>query len=143
MTNWALDSLIDTVQKYYHKMKIHTDKGNGWLKHSPHVIIMSKASCTVVEKYSRLNSVKDKDSKFVNHQDSSLKQSKLYNNTKPSSTPKQARESCTMAEYLMISKITQEISGRRYDDNVLWQNITQCTVQLGEESGRERAVHVV
>ena len=44
MMNWALDSLIETVQKYYHKMNFHTGKGNGWLKHSAHVMLMSKAS---------------------------------------------------------------------------------------------------
>ena len=67
MANWALDGLIETVQKYYHKMNFHTGKGNGWLKHSPHVMIMSKASRIVIKEYSRLNSTEDKDSKFVIH----------------------------------------------------------------------------
>ena len=89
MANWALDSFIETVQKYYHKMSFHTGKGNEWLKHSSHVMVMSKASRTVVEVYSRLNCDEDKDLKFVDHQDSNLKHSKMYKNTKPSSTPKQ------------------------------------------------------
>ena len=88
MANWALDGLIEMVQKYYHKMNFHTGKGNGWLTHLPHVMIMSKASRIVVEEYSCLNSIEDKDSKFVDHQDNNIKTSKGYKNTKASSAPK-------------------------------------------------------
>ena len=49
MGNWALDGLIEIVQKYYHKMNYHTGKSNGWLKHSPQVMVMSKASRIVME----------------------------------------------------------------------------------------------
>ena len=143
MVNWALDSLIETVQKYYHKMNFHTGKGHGWLKHSSHVLVMSKVSHTVVEEYSCLNSVEDKDSKFVDHQDSNLKQSKMHNNTKPLSTPRQAKEACTVAEFLKFSKITQEIPGKHYEDNELWLNLSRSTVQLADESDRGRGELVV
>ena len=52
MENWAMDGLIETVQKYYHKMNFNTGKANTWLKHSSHVMVMSKASCIVIEEYS-------------------------------------------------------------------------------------------
>ena len=143
MTNWALDSLIKTVQKYYHKMNFHTGKGNIWLKHSLHVMIMSKASLIVIEEYNRLNSTEDKDSKCVDHQDNNIKTARGHNNTKASSTPKRVKESCAIAEYLLISKITQEIPGRRFSDNKLWENTAKCTVQLTAESDRKRALQIV
>ena len=42
MANWALDGLIETVQKFYHKMNFHTGKSNRWLKHSEHVMVIVK-----------------------------------------------------------------------------------------------------
>ena len=39
--------------------------------------------------------------------------------------------------------MTQEIPGRHYDDDELWQNISKCTVQLAEESEHERGKRVV
>ena len=139
MANWALDGLIETVQKFYHKMHFHTGKSNGWLKHSMHVMVMSKASRIVMEEYSRLNSKEDKDSKFVDHTDSNLKTSKGYKNTKASSTPKKTRECCAVAEYLLLAKITTEIPGRVYNDNKLWDIVSNCTVGLMAETDKERA----
>ena len=107
MANWALDGLIVTVQKYYHKMNFHTGKGNGWLKHSAHVMLMSKGSRIVAEEYSRTNSMEDKDAKFVDHHDTNLKTPKAHKNAKASSTPKRAIEACAVAEFLLISKICQ------------------------------------
>ena len=49
MANWALDSLIETIQKYYHKINFNNGKSNGWLKHSLHVMVMSKASRIIME----------------------------------------------------------------------------------------------
>ena len=49
MANWAMDGLIETVQKYYHKMNFHTGKSDGWFKHSAHVMLMSKASRIIVK----------------------------------------------------------------------------------------------
>ena len=72
MGNWALDSLIETVQKYYHKMNFHTGKSNGWMKHSSHVMLMSKASRIVIEEYSCLQSNENKDLQFVDHCDTNL-----------------------------------------------------------------------
>ena len=91
MANWALDGLIETVQKYYHKMNFHTEKGNRWLKHSLHVMIMRKASRIVMEENTHLNSTEDKDSKFVDHQDNNINTARGHNNTKTSSTPKRAK----------------------------------------------------
>ena len=76
MGNWALDSLIEMVQKYYHKMNFHTAKSNGWLKHLSHVMLMSKASWIVMEEYSQLQSNDYKDLPFVDHSDTNIKMGK-------------------------------------------------------------------
>ena len=124
-------------------MNFHTGKSNGWFKHSAHVMVMSKASQIVMEEYSRLNSKEDKDSKFVDHTDSSLKTSKGYKNTKATSTPKRTRECCAVAKYLLLAKITTEIPGRLYNDTELWDTVSNCTVSLTAETDRERADRIV
>ena len=73
MANWALDSLIETVQKYCHKMNFNTGKTNGWLKHSLHVMVPSKASRIVMEEYSCLNGSENHDTRYVDHQDTNIK----------------------------------------------------------------------
>ena len=138
MANWAMDSLIETVQKYYHKMNFHTGKSNGWFKHSAHVMLMSKASRIVVEEYSKVNGTEDRDSKFVDHQDQNLNTTKAIKNTKNSSIPRRERESSAVAEYLFLSKMTKEINGRLYNDEEMWKVINECTVDLIVETERER-----
>ena len=76
----------------------------------------------------------------VDHHDTILKTPKAHKNAKASSTPKRAKETCAVAEFLLILKICQEIPGRRFDDNKLWVNTTKCTVRLETESDQERAI---
>ena len=109
MANWAMDGIFETVQKYYHKMNFNTGKANTWLKHSSHVMVMSKASHIVMEEYSRLNNAEDPDSEFVDHKDTNLKTVKGVKLVKNSSSPKCEREACTVAEYLLHSEMTKEI----------------------------------
>ena len=143
MANWALDSLIETVQKYYHKMNFHTGKTNGWLKHSSHVMVMSKASRIVMEEYSRLNSADDRDTPFVDHQDTNLKTGKGANAVKNSSNPKRERESCAVAEFIQLSKMTREVPGRIYDNDSMWKVLDECTVELISKSKKSRADRMV
>ena len=108
MANWAMDGLLETVQKYYHKMNFNTGKANAWLKHFSHVMVMSKASCIVMEEYSRLNNVEDRDSKFIDHKDTNLKTTKGVKSVKNSSNLKREREALSVAEYLLLSEMTKE-----------------------------------
>ena len=139
----ALNSLIETVQKYYHKMNFHTGKSNGWMKHSSHVMLMSKASRIVMEEYSCLQSNENKDLKFVDHCDTNLKAGKGTKAVKGSSNPKRERESCAVSEYLMLSKMTREVPDRKYDDDKMWSYIDRCTVELISESEKQRAERMV
>ena len=92
MANWAMDSLIETVQKYYHKMNFHTGKSNGRFKHSAHIMLMSKASRIVAEEYSKLRATEDRDAKFVDHDDHNLNTPKAIKNTKNLSIPRRERK---------------------------------------------------
>ena len=134
MANWALDSLLETVQKYYHKMNFNTGKSNGWLKHSSHVMVMSKASRIVMEEYSRLNGSDNCDTRYVDHQDTNIKVGKGQKTVKSTSNPKRERESCAVSEYLFLTKMTYKIPGRWYQDDDLWNAINECTVELIRES---------
>ena len=143
MANWAMDGLIETVQKYYHKMNFNTGKPNAWLKHSSHVMVMSKASSTVMEEYSRLNNVEDHNSKLVDHKDTNLKTMKGVKSVKNSSSPKREREACAVAEYLLLSKMTREIPDCKYEAKVMWDVLSECTVELISESEKARAERMV
>ena len=143
MANWALDSLIKTVQKYYHKMNFHTGKTNGWLKHLSHGMVMSKASLIVMEEYSCLNSTDDRDTRFVDHQDTNIKIGKGAKAVKGSSNPKRKRESCAVAEFILLLNMTREVPGRCYNDNVMWKVLDNCTVKLISESEKVRAERMV
>ncbi len=92
MANWAMDCLIETVQKYYHKMNFHTGKSNGWFKHSAHVMLMSKANRIVVEEYSKLSGTQERDAKFVDHVGQNLNTPKAIKNTKNLSIPRRERK---------------------------------------------------
>ena len=47
----------------------------------------------------------------------------------------QAHQGKLKVEFLKITKIIQEIPGRRYGDNELWLNVSRSTVQLDHNRG--------
>ena len=143
MLNWALDSLIETVQKYYHKMNFHTGKSNGWLKYSSHVMVMSKVRWIVMEEYSCLNNTDDRDKRFVDHQETNIKIGKGAKAVKGSSNPKCKRELCAVAEFILLSKMTREVLGWRYNNNAMWKVLDDCTVELISRSEKARAERMV
>lgn len=143
MGNWVLESLNETVQKYYHKMNFHTGKSNGWFRYSLHMVVISKASRVVMEECSHLQSTKDKDTHFIDHSDMNIKTGKGAKAVKKSCSPKCERESCAVAEYLKLSKMTREISNRQYNDNEMWDVINQCAVELISETEKSRTERMV
>jgi len=134
MANWAMDSLIETVQKYYHKMNFHTGKSNGWFKHSAHIMLISKASRIVAEEYSKLRATEDRDAKFVDHDDHNLNTPKAIKNTENSSIPRRERESSAVAEYVFLSKMTKDIIGRSYNDEEMWKRNQERAERMVRQS---------
>ena len=43
MANWALDSVIESIQKFYHEMNFDNTV-SGWLSHSKNVMLMNNCS---------------------------------------------------------------------------------------------------
>ena len=62
---------------------------------------------------------------------------------KNTSNPKHERESCAVAEFILLSKMTREIPGRIYDDDAMWKVLDDCTVELLSESEKSRADRMV
>ena len=62
LANWSLDGIIKLIQKYYHQMRFTTEKG--WSTHSPHVMLMNKATRFAQTEYNCLMSKGDKDEKW-------------------------------------------------------------------------------
>ena len=122
-------------------MNFHTGKTKGWLKHSSHVMVTSKASR--MEEYSRLNSADDRVTRFVDHQDTNIKKGKGAKAVKNTINPKRERELCAVEEFILLSKMTQEVPGRRYEDDAMWKVLDDCTIELISESKKSRADRMV
>ena len=43
MANWALDAVIESIQKFYHEMNFYNTV-SGWLRHSENFMLMNKCS---------------------------------------------------------------------------------------------------
>ena len=43
MANWALDAVIESIQKFYHEMNFDNTV-SGWLRHLANVMLMNKCS---------------------------------------------------------------------------------------------------
>ena len=67
MANWSLDGIIELVQKYYHQMKFNSVEG--WAKHTPHVMVTSKAQQFIQSEYTRTQSSIAHDECFINLND--------------------------------------------------------------------------
>ena len=96
-----------------------------------------------MEEYSRLNSANDRYMRFVDHQDTNIKNGKGAKAVKNTSNPKRECELCAVAEFILLLKITREIPGRRYDDDAMWKVLDDCTVELLRESEKSRADRMV
>ena len=54
MANWSLDGIIELVQNYYHQMKFNSKEG--WGRHTPHVMLTSKAQRYAQSEYAKTQS---------------------------------------------------------------------------------------
>ena len=84
-----------------------------------------------------------KDLCYKDHSDTNVKSGKGAKSVKNSSNPKHERESCAVAEYLLLSKVTREIPNRQYNDEEMWCVMEKCTVELISESEGSRAERMV
>ena len=53
MANWALDAVIESIQKFYNEMNFDNTV-SGWLRHSEKFMLMNKCSRFAKTEYSRV-----------------------------------------------------------------------------------------
>ena len=70
--NWAVDGLIELIQKFYHKMNFKNDSLDGWMQHSPHLQLNNKAIRFATSEYSRVFSDTSKAMKFGDRSENDL-----------------------------------------------------------------------
>ena len=96
-----------------------------------------------MEEYIQLQNNNGKDLCFVDHSDTNIKTGKGAKSIKNSSCPKQERESCAVAEYLFLSKMTRDIPNGKYNNDEMWGVLNKCTVEIISENEKSRAERMV
>ena len=126
MAHWALDAIIENIQKFYHQMNFKNDIG-GWFRHSSNVMLINRCNRFVRSEYSLQKSI-----------DSSSIEYDISESTKKTSVPKRTSEKVAIAEYLNLVGITKEDDKRMYDDKFMLSKINDITTKLEDESEEER-----
>ena len=140
MANWALDAIIELQQKFYHRMK--QGSVEGWLKNSPHMMLMNKCQRFSNFEYSKVKTPERRDAKMSgDHTDASGSPIDPNNNRKRTWIPKRESEYKCISEFIALSKITEENNGRKYDNKAMWDIIVQgmITTKLEDKNEKDQA----
>ena len=124
------------VQKYYHQMKFNTE--DGWSKHTPHVMLTSKAQRFVQSEYTRTQNCNVHDERFLNLNDSSEVHDPHCNQNN-SAIKCRAKEKLAIANYISILSMTKETSGRKYDRKDFIDALGKVEVKLDDKDEEARA----
>jgi hypothetical protein len=133
MANWALDAVIELQQKYYHKMQQGSNV-TGWLKNSPHIMLMNKCKRFTQQEYSKVKNVVVRENKLIDHVDNDSSNDPA-GNMKRTFVPNRAKEYKCISEFIHICKMTVESPGRKYNSKDVWDVIIEdrCTTKLNNK----------
>ena len=96
MANWALDAVIESIQKFYNEMNFDNNV-SGQLRHLENVMLMNKCSRFAKTEYIRVRKVAQEE-RFVSHIDVSARQDP-GDNMKPTAVPQRTLEKQAVTEY--------------------------------------------
>ena len=136
MANWAIDGLIELIQKFYHKMNFRNDNLDGWMQHSPHLQLNNKSIRFAQAEYTRVYSDAAKSAKFEDTGENDISGRR---NKKATSVPKRIQEHYAVAEFCLINKLTIETPGRKYNQDEIWKLLGEITTKLDLESNKEKS----
>jgi hypothetical protein len=136
MANWAIDALIELVQKYYHKMNFRNDNLEGWMQHSPNVQLNNKSIRLAKTEYHRFWSESEKDLRNGTGNENDLDQAR---NRKKTSEPKRLQEHLAIAEFISLNKMVVETPGRKYSQDAMYLSFSSMTTNLSDESESEKS----
>ena len=130
MANWTLDGIIELVQKYYHQMKFNSEEG--WARHTPHVMLTSKAQRYAQSEYAKTQNEHSHDEQFMNMNDSSSVHDPNKNRTDTAVKCK-AKEKLAIANYISILQMNKEIPGRKYSKKAFMDSLAKVDANLDDE----------
>ena len=136
MANWSLDGIIELIQKYYHHMKFKTE--DGWARHTPHVMLTSKAKRFAQDEYCKTTNCRLHDDHFVDLNDASASHDPNNNRSNTAIKCRQLEKLC-IANYCNILGLCKEIPGRKYDKNEFIKALSKVEVILKDEDKDAKA----
>jgi len=137
MSNWALDAIIELIQKYYHQMRFKNEKG--WAVHSPHVMFTNKASRHESKEHMRSYDKENFEERFLG-----LSTSPDQHRSREK-TAKKCREleHIIIAECLSLLNVSVETNNRKHNVNEFRNAMSKITTELIDESEEERSMRKV
>ena len=111
MANWSIYSLIELVQKFYHKIIFLNDNLEGWMQHSPHLQFNNKSILLAKTEYHRVWSETTKENNYGVGNESELDQGR---NRKKTLKPKRLQEHVTITDFFLLNKFLTETEDRKY-----------------------------
>jgi hypothetical protein len=134
MANWALDGIIELMQKYYHKMNF-ANTLEGWTRHSGNVALIAKSIQFTTNEYPRAV-----DANTFNENNINLKDDRdAGRNKRYTTTPQRQKERLMVAELHLLSLAVVEQPQRKYTRGFFWDNFKDIRTDLKLETVEERA----
>ena len=137
MSNWAIDGLIELIQKFYHKMNFKNDNLDGWMQHSPHLQLNNKSIRFARSEYTRVYSDAAKSAKFDDRSENDY--DGCRNNRRASAVPKRLQEHLAIAEFCLLNRLAEEVPNRQYNQNSIWNSLGDITTPLTVETDEEKS----
>jgi hypothetical protein len=139
MANWALDAIIELQQKYYHRMQ-QGSSVTGWLKNSPHIMLMNKARRFTQKEYSRIKKEATRENKLIDHVDDDSNNDP-GGNKKRTYVPNRTREYKCISEYISLCNMAIECQGRKYNTKDVWDVVLEdrVTTKLDDKDAKMQA----
>ena len=140
MAFWAHYAIIELLQKYFHQ---HNKQNtiDSWIQNLPHLMFMNKAKQMVQTEFGR-EKMSGEESKFLDQADDCGEGRDKNKNKKQTLVPNQDLEKKIISEFILLLKITEETSNRKYESKVVWNVIQEDKIQtkLIVETENNRAV---
>jgi hypothetical protein len=137
MASWALDAIIELLQRYYHKMNFDNTLEQ-WKLHSGNFALTAKSIKFVKVEYSRLSDSDNSDAKYVDLKDDYHNGRDAGYCKKGMKVPARILERQLISELITLSGATREQSGRKYNRELFWESFKECKTELQPASLNER-----
>jgi len=131
--HWALDALIESIQRYYHNMGF-ANTLEGWNTHSANALLVYRSQNFAAKEYANVHSAEENDDRYINLKDTADK-----NRTKRTTEPKREAEWAAIEEVIILSQSTVEDPGRTSKDslNLFWRVISKMKTKLADTATEE------